>query len=231
MQRFLLASILLLAALGCSSELGYQVGWTSVVYAKRGVNGIRQVTTLKEADPKSFEILSDRYGKDRNHVYYQGQILKDCDPATLELLGKRDLYCRDAERVYISARTLSTDAPNFALVGAGYSKDSGAVYFLDKTVEGADPASWESFQKGPYGRDAESVYHEGSRLPEADPASFEALNYHYGKDGHSVWFDELEVEGADPATFEASSEKMAEGRDKNFTYDRGKKTRPASGGE
>jgi hypothetical protein len=79
----------------------YYIGcWTSVR---------SELKTLRGADPKTFEILSDDYGKDKKNVYYDDKKISGANPKTFKVLNSQ------------------------------YGKDLNNAYYLDKKIKGADP--------------------------------------------------------------------------------------------
>ncbi len=57
------------------------------------------LVTLKDADPSSFQILDDRYSKDKNYVFWSGIQLKWADSNTFTNID--DFYWKDKNHVYI----------------------------------------------------------------------------------------------------------------------------------
>lgn len=53
---------------------------------------------LKNADPKSFEILTDGFSKDKNHVYFLNFLMPERDANTFEILN--NYYSKDKNHVY-----------------------------------------------------------------------------------------------------------------------------------
>ncbi len=71
------------------------------------------VNIIDGADLSTFETLTGKYSKDKNHVYRYEKIVEDADPDTFQLLDY------------------------------GYSKDKNHVYKYGKIVEGEDPGTFK----------------------------------------------------------------------------------------
>ena len=50
---------------------------------------------IKEADPKTYKPLTLGFGKDRNHVFYENKLLKGVDSKTFKRIGKYGVEYRD----------------------------------------------------------------------------------------------------------------------------------------
>lgn len=135
-------------------------------------------TTTFVQDPKC-----SLYGKDKNYVYYEGQILPQANPDTFVFLG--------------GIPTLSGKE--------GYSKDDKNVFFRNKRLEFADFSTFEVilpvynfagvYDSG-YGKDKNQVYNYGSVLP-VDVSSFRILGWGYTADKSGIYYEGKPLEGSD----------------------------------
>lgn len=113
-------------------------------------------------DPASFEVLDDGnrdprapdwgahggHARDRQHGYWfdvsrrHAIVLRSCrHPATLVSLEHR--FARDCEHAYYEeARIPGVDLTSWRILNALYSCDRRQVYYLNRKVAGADPASF-----------------------------------------------------------------------------------------
>jgi hypothetical protein len=87
---------------------------------------------LPQADPRTFMMLNDSYGKDAAHAYFAP-------------LGTSGGYAIG-----------NADAPTFVALDAAYAKDIRNVYYKGKQVAGADAASFTVVAGEPY--DASDSY-------------------------------------------------------------------------
>ena len=51
-------------------------------------NGLNEKVTMENVDIETFEDLDGYFGKDKNHIYYDGKILKNIDVKTFEVISK-----------------------------------------------------------------------------------------------------------------------------------------------
>ena len=59
-----------------------------------------------DADPETFEVLDDDYGRDKTHAFYRGDIIKGADGLSFRVLEKG--YAADASNVYDSGKYLES---------------------------------------------------------------------------------------------------------------------------
>ena len=156
----------------------------------------RKGVLLAGVDPQSFRQLSDRWFRDDDHVYGQGEtptkifwfIVRGADADSFTVRNER--YGADkAAGYYITNRRLPTEEPGtFGIVGyyfgrgqkpgihvqqSHYAKDSRRVYACGIEIEGADAPSFHAIgDEGKYFADRNRVYWERTSIPGADRASF-----------------------------------------------------------
>jgi len=82
-----------------------------------------------EADPETFTVLKhEKYAKDKNHVFYEGKIVKGADAATFESLD--DWYARDKDRGYYGGDAVrSSNGKTFKPIDAYYSTDGIDIFY------------------------------------------------------------------------------------------------------
>ncbi|GAB3951291.1 hypothetical protein GCM10028805_31120 [Spirosoma harenae] len=194
----LLAISLFLKGCGESSRKGYRIENGEVVIY-RGWPANRSV--VKPADAETFTAINTEYGKDKNHVYYIGQIIPNADPATFTYLD--GAYAKDKNNGYSQENLISTDGPHFDIVpdpeetpthitsyGIVYAHDSHKVYKGTFIVEEADPATFAfvSMFNGSYlSRDHRHVYFHDRPLEGVDGASFQKVSQFHFKDKQRAW--------------------------------------------
>jgi hypothetical protein len=153
---------------------------------------------LEGSDVKSFQILSGGYSKDKNRVYYLGNILLDADPVTF--IVKTEDSAIDKNQVYYMGKKLNDADPNSFFViqqngkNTEYSKDKNNVYYEDLRLNGSDPDSFVILpfegKNTYYAKDKNQVYYMGQKILYANPQSFTILNGSYSRDNQSVFFNE-----------------------------------------
>lgn len=158
-----------------------------------------RVVVIAGADPATFELLTPtgRFSRDANRVYYLGVAIEGADPASFKVV--QSPFGRDDRRAYVGTipipvRDSATWAPlergtaerpwhqvhdekfprpHKELSGSGWSKDSVQVYWGESSIDGADPARFETCGRF-YAKDGRHVYHGGNIVAGADPATFAA---------------------------------------------------------
>ena len=101
------------------------------------------------------------------------------------------------------------DSKTYTTPGGGayrlaYGYDKNRVYYESRTLEGADPATFEIMDCG-YSKDANNIYRFSDKKDNIDLETFTVignLHYPFAYDKNHVYFENSIVEGADPATFE-----------------------------
>jgi hypothetical protein len=180
---------------------------------------------------------TDCYFKDKNNIYYgDGSIMENVDPATFEIINERfgkdkndviDFYnCFDASKV---------DPNTFELVGTFAVKDKDSVYYsLDgaqscdfEKLDNVDPETFE-YLEYPFYKDVNNVYFQGEIIDNADSSSFKLLNNkddslsYYSRDANNVFFANSKIEAdVDLESFQAIETQALGGSfaiDKNQAY-------------
>ncbi|MVM33097.1 hypothetical protein GO755_23855 [Spirosoma sp. HMF4905] len=225
---------LLLIGCGPGSRRGYRIE-NGEVAMYRGWPATRSI--IGEADTDSFTIINDDYGKDKNHVFYIGQIIPNADPATFEYLS--GAYSRDKNNGYSRNVLISTDGPHFKVIpnvndtptnvtaeGAPYVRDRYKVYKDTFIIEGADPASFvfvPMFNGNYLTHDNRRVYFQDKPIEGADGGTFRKVSDFNFCDKHSAWGLVLgqythwaPVEKVDVATFSGAGQYYS--KDKQRVY-------------
>ena len=159
-------------------------------------------TVIIDADVHSFYVLEDyenKYGADKNSIYYQGIKLSEGDPATFKILG-RD-FTLDKDNVYYkNVKNNDIDRKSFEYFDFGFFKTKDGVFSDNEIIKNIDSATFESLNNIFY-KDKNSIYYHKEKLENADYKTFEAFKYGYAKDKNNVYFFENIINGADAATF------------------------------
>ena len=120
-----------------------------------------------------FRPLSKAYGTDGNSVWYGSEKIEDANAMTFEV---------------------NDDFPS-------YGKDSQSVYFMGKTIIGADPSSWEPIHAN-FAKGASAVFYLGDKIPLIDPKTFTVVGDQFFKDATRAGYRSTVFSGVDVATFE-----------------------------
>lgn len=104
----------------------------------------RGTELIEGADGASFRLVGPSSGVDRAAAYAGWARFVPCDLATLAVIeGEDEAFTSDSACVYsYGLRLPLTDRATFERLGAGYSRDSGGVYWRHFVVTGADPGSF-----------------------------------------------------------------------------------------
>ena len=92
----ILLSVMILSSLVFSTSCNvylYETKDNKTIYLEAIIPGMHSMKTkeIKKADIKTFSML-DRRGlaKDKNHLYYRGEIVKNIDGSTVEIVSKQN---------------------------------------------------------------------------------------------------------------------------------------------
>lgn len=199
-------------------EVFYLPNWTSPAFAVEG------------ADAATFECPlpgGERtvYARDRSRVYHRGRHLPGADAASFSVIDAR--YARDASQVYLGDAVVCDDPAHFEVVGAGFVKNSRAVYRLEplrrppeERVVSRDPAHFRRLapqSPGQFHADSSQLFVGNEVVPGIDPARFRWLGGSYWADGRRVFHWQAPVDGAGLAAFEVL-EGGAYARDRSRVY-------------
>lgn len=121
-------------------------------------------------------------------------------------------------------RLPDADAATFQSVEDWLGRDARHVYFKDRLVTGADPATVEA-DKYPLFHDSKDYYFMGAPLCVAGVNSFKVIksdfeDHIWATDGKYAFFDSVRIEGVDLPSFKVDLFCLA--RDKNHVYRFGK---------
>lgn len=237
LQLFLISVMFVEAVLTASGrERGYyEIKRGAVLY-----NG----AVVREADPLSFKELGYGYGKDRSHVFMNGNVLPYVDPAGFRVDG------RYAAPEWPSAPQ-RPGRPGHGSAGQGgqgmrpplvhkpegpgrpdgcpgdfsgihYVVTRFEVLFDGRVVDGAVAHSFKDLG-WMYGKDAFNIWWGGQKVRGASVSSFSVLRDGYAVDAFSVWYCGKEMKGVMPGNFRTLGNGYAE--DGFCTYYYGKKIR------
>ncbi len=112
------------------------------------------------------------YAKDKNHAYFQWNIISWADPLTYTLVGKS--IEKDKNNVYIdSYRIAGADTDSIQELDLIYYKDKNYVYYYDSSkwlitvIKGADPKTFRvddvNYNSG-FAKDDYGVYKDGMKI-------------------------------------------------------------------
>lgn len=173
---------------------------------------------VKGADAATFKSIDNKYGRDKNHVYYCEHLIKNADPASFKVLG--GFYAKDKNYGFAivsngpDAVVVISNEPNFfetipnpeetstnhTAEGTIYARDRQHVYHGKYIVELADPGTFEFVPmrsgSGFYlARDKKYVYWHQQLIEDADGSTFQKLSNDYFRDAKAVWSTQVDNRG------------------------------------
>lgn len=158
------------------------------------------------------------YARTRNAVYHKGQRIPHADARTFELYKPEVGITRDQHAVYFDDRVIGgADPATFEQVHGYTFKDGRAVYTEGHKLEGIDPASVRATEFGNYLVDRTSVFKAGQRLPGRDAATFVELQHPWSRDKLGAYYQDVLVPDVDLPSFKTTGLDRAE--DRNYRYE------------
>jgi hypothetical protein len=126
LKLFLGLLVAFLFLTGCST--GYENDGNAVYY-KYWNEGSGSHKDKLDADPKTFKVLKDdSYAKDKQRVFYKGDIIEGADAATFEALD--EWYAKDKNKGYYGVHSvISSKGQDFRVIDAYYSTDGENIFY------------------------------------------------------------------------------------------------------
>ncbi len=174
-------------------------------------------TPMIGADPKTFEIVFDNYARDAISLFYQGIQVKNIDAATFEVLDDQNNIVRDKNGIYQNLQLVNAYVryggygrygymwagtfhvydgytsgrvkKDFEELEGGYIRDSEAIYYQDRKIEGVDTDTFQVLGEK-LARDKDHAIYAGSVLVSTDADTFELLGDGYARDKSSIYYIE-----------------------------------------
>ena len=214
-------------------------------YTCKSEKPIYKKTRIASADPKTFEVLSDHYTKDKDNVYVcsngldykfkiKCEIIENADTSSFSAIGTTGsaIYAKDKNYVYMLEKVIkNADPQSFSLVNDFanyiYAKDKNFVYKSGQIIQGADPATFSLVRHNgsldnAHARDKNFVYKSGEIIDGADPSTFSLVDIYderYAKDANHVYLSGKTIENADPLSFSLVGDELIDGRDHTYAKD------------
>jgi len=191
---------------------------------------------VKGLNAAAFEVLDDGllheddseypttggYARCEGKIYHydwsnhKTMLLRDADAATFEVLKWG--FARDKNKVFWGINVAKANPQTFRHITCRFGEDGQHVFYYNRIVPEADPATFEFIGDQFWAKDRCRVFCHDSIVPGADPATAEVVGS-FLKDANHVFFFPAGyklLEGVDPATFEVL--RSAYYRDKDRIY-------------
>ncbi len=234
LSKYLIAKSVVIISLvfgSCANEYendGAEVRWHT--WNEGSGHSYRQV----DADPKTFEELTDGYGRDRLHVFFHGDIISGTNSKAFRVLGK--MYAADNSHVYLSGELVKGGDPATFKVHTRYlAEDKNDYYWKGTALNVSDKPTFELLGDNDdwqtrWAKDKSNGYFlSGNVIPYIDYKTFHPVEADipqqsgcYAADKNKVYFMGDIVAGADPATFREVDFYI--GQDKHRVYTEAKPT-------
>ena len=112
----------------------------------RDAHGVyREGKVISGADGTTFERLNYYYSRDQKHVFIQQEVLEGADAETFYTEPKRQLGKDSKHAYYLDFKLEKLDGSKTQFLDGLYLKDDQSVYFGNLLIEGADPATFETY--------------------------------------------------------------------------------------
>lgn len=209
------------------------------MFAKDKDVGYFFLRPISGSEGDSFEVLSENYAKDRQHVYCSwkdtddpsapvADIIKGADPASFTVVDI--CYATDKSRAYYQNKPLEAADPatfkKWDEYNTFYASDSTHIYVEDKLIRGADKSSFRLLTDG-YAQDSQTIFYNDKPVKNSNPMSFAVLESGYAKDAKRVYYEGYVLDGADPVSFTlVGNEADRDAADKNYSYHNGRRVKP-----
>lgn len=173
------------------------------------IEDLDQIVRLVGAHRENFEVLSGMYAKDKDSIYYWGEVVKGADVNTFRVV---DGIAKDKDSVFFLEKKISgADPETFFMIGNDYGGDRNTVYKRGQKIEGVDPETFIVLNDY-YAKDKNFGYFEGVVIQNSDGGSFTIFAE---KEGETTLF-EYEEEGGRMVT--AITSKQVFAKDKKYVY-------------
>lgn len=226
------ATFLLLTFVSCT--VGYKNDGKEVTWHTWN-EGSGHNSQKVDADPATFEVLNDDYGRDKTHAFYRGNKIAGADGRSFRVLEKG--YAADKFNVYDSGELMKgVDPASFKIHSYELTEDKNDFYDNGKALNVRDKSTFEILKNSSgeltsWGKDKQNGYYlNGTVIPNIDYDTFHPIDADrpvqsgcYAADKHRVFFMGKEIPGADPATFKEVDFYI--GQDKFRVYIKGTPTR------
>lgn len=173
------------------------------------IENLDQIVRLKGAHRESFEVLPSMYAKDKDSIYYWGEVVKGTDVNTFQIA---EGIAKDKDNVFFHEKKIfGVDPETFFILKDDYGGDKNSVYKGDQRIEGADPGTFIVLNDY-YERDKNFGYFEGNIIQDSDGETFIVFAE---IEGETVFF---EYEDEDGQMVTAITSRQVFAKDKNHVY-------------
>ncbi|NHM07492.1 hypothetical protein G4D82_09695 [Flavobacterium sp. CYK-4] len=160
---------------------------------------------IAEADSKTFESLeyedvNGTLGKDKESVFYNGQVVKSCDPKTFKYLGnylfkdKNSLFFFGFYNTPDDWKIDGVNINKIKLFSYPWSTDGEYLIFGYQKLKLDDVKDFKPIDEQ-WGKTKSKIIYENKVLEMIDYNSFEVINYSTAKDkNHTYTYGDFKIE-------------------------------------
>lgn len=195
---------------------------------------------LSRADGNTFQVLSNGYSKDQQHVFYYRKLIADAHAPSFHRFLKNNSeeteFWIDQSHVYAQGKRIpEAQASSFQLLGHRYARDANHVFYGVELLIDVHPDHFtiKKVDGRIYAVHKDQLYYSGQLLKTTqasiDAASFKRFEnasevYFYCADRNGVYFfnassDLLTIHGADAASFVVLGNGKAKDKKNIYAYD------------
>jgi hypothetical protein len=149
----------------------------------------REVSIPSQADRASWVEISPYpfYGKDVNHVYFEGHIVPEADPATFRL---EKAFGVDKNHVFYNGVIMpDVDVPTFTTqMPMHFAKDKNRVYYCAQILPDVDLETFEVFPDSAYAQDKNHIYFMNEILNDVDRETFKIASWQEASDKYGKFY-------------------------------------------
>lgn len=186
-------------------ELGYKITKSAIYFVKG--NPPRPIEIIS-ADVNTFKILDSTkmYAKDKNKVYFLGDIIEGADPNSFELLNK-PYYTKDKNYVYLSSTKFCSYPETFSFIGNYYCKNKKYIYRPigrgDKVTDDVEHFKLLK-EEGlfDYAIDSKFAYVNGEKIENVNPKTYKPIKQGFSKDDKQIFYLNKKIPISDYPSFE-----------------------------
>lgn len=212
--RLIAVAVLLMSAVAVFAQSygRYEVRLDKVFYAGAVING---------ADAYTIRDLGYGYAKDKNNVYWNGQVLPFVDPVGFKLHGGHADYQpvpqepapaprQDIGQALgsvlgsilgqVAGTGAAPQAPEPVYIREGYFVDCDVVLYNGVLVEGANPGYFQDLGNG-YAIDDRSSYYAGQKIKGITSVNFRSVRDGYARNTNNIYYLGKKIDVTSPSSF------------------------------
>lgn len=177
-----------------TTPVGFHLTENAVFYVAQSYGRFHNDILLPEADVPSFEILSEAYAKDKNHIYCEHRKLAHIDFQSFKVID--GLLAEDKNNIFYNGYKVNCDKSSFKVLKKQSNHDYGVIA-KDKNVV----FSVREERFGKVGMRT-GVAQTLQPIKNSDPTSFTKFSSYWAKDKHQVYCTGIPYKKANVDSFE-----------------------------